>query len=130
MTDITTILDEWQAAGVSWVRFELPDLHGTARVKLVPISAARDYAAHGLNFYGGAQVLDSQSDVVSGSLYNEERRYADQFAFPDPATAQLVPWQPGHARLICSAYSVDGTPTTAVSATAGCSCNLASRSLG
>jgi glutamine synthetase len=113
VTDITTILDDWQAAGISWVRFELPDLHGTARVKLVPITAARDYAGHGLNFYGGAQVLDSQSDVVPGSLYNEERRYADQFAFPDPATAALVPWQPGHARLICSAYSVDGTPRLA-----------------
>ena len=80
------------------MRFELPDIHGTARVKLVPIGAAYHYAEEGLNMYGGAQVLDSRSDVVAGSGYNNEYQYADQMLLPDPATAQIVPWQPGHAR--------------------------------
>ena len=43
--------------------------------------------------YGGAQVLDSRSDVVGGSLYNTENLYADQLLRPDPATAVRVPWQ-------------------------------------
>jgi hypothetical protein len=37
--------------------------------------------------YGGTSVLDSRSDVVGGTLYNEERQYADQLLFPDPETA-------------------------------------------
>jgi glutamine synthetase len=110
---VPDILDHWRGAGVTWVRFELPDLHGTARVKLVPIGKAADYAAEGLNFYGGAQVLDSRSDVVPGSLYNTEKRYADQLVKPDPSTAALVPWEEGHARFICSAYDMDGSPRLA-----------------
>ena len=37
--------------------------------------------------YGGAVVLDSRSDIVPGTLYNEEIAYADQRLRPDPATA-------------------------------------------
>jgi glutamine synthetase len=113
MPTVPEILDQWRDAGMTWVRFELPDLHGTARVKLVPIGKAADYAAEGLNFYGGAQVLDSRSDVVPGSLYNTEKRYADQLVKPDPSTAALVPWEEGHARFICSAYDMDGSPRLA-----------------
>jgi glutamine synthetase len=110
---VSEILDDWKARDISWVRFELPDLHGTARVKLVPLNAAAHFAEEGLNMYGGAQVLDSRSDVVPDSGYNNEYQYADQMLRPDVATAQIVPWQPGHARFICSAYSVDGTPRVA-----------------
>jgi glutamine synthetase len=110
---VSEILDDWKARDIAWVRFELPDIHGTARVKLVPLAAAYHYAEEGLNMYGGAQVLDSRSDVVAGSGYNDEYSYADQMLRPDPATAQIIPWQPGHARFICSAYSVDGTPRVA-----------------
>jgi glutamine synthetase len=110
---VSEILDDWKARDISWVRFELPDIHGTARVKLVPLAAAYHYAEEGLNMYGGAQVLDSRSDVVPDSGYNNEYQYADQMLRPDLSTAQMVPWQDGHARLICSAYSVDGTPRIA-----------------
>ncbi len=110
---VSEILDDWKARDISWVRFELPDLHGTARVKLVPLNAAQHFAEEGLNMYGGAQVLDSRSDVVPDSGYNNEYQYADQLLRPDLSTAQMVPWQPGHARFICSAYSVDGTPRVA-----------------
>jgi glutamine synthetase len=107
------ILDAWEAEGVRRVRFELPDLHGTARTKLVPMNAARGYAEEGLNMYGGAQVLDSRSDVVPSSLYNTETLYADQFLRPDPSTAVRVPWQEHTARVICSAYRGDGSPQAA-----------------
>jgi glutamine synthetase len=110
---VPDILDQWAEQGITWVRFELPDLHGTARIKMVPIGKAADFAAEGLNFYGGAQVLDSRSDVVPDSLYNTETHYADQLVTPDPSTAAVIPWQPGHARFICSAHSMDGTPRLA-----------------
>ena len=40
-TELGHILDGWEREGIRYVRFELPDLHGTARIKLVPIGAAR-----------------------------------------------------------------------------------------
>ena len=95
------IIEEWRDQGIRFVRFELPDLHGTSRSKLIPIEHASAYAEDGLNMYGGAGVLDTRSDVVGGTLYNEEVAYGDQRLVPDPATAAVVPWAPDTARFIC-----------------------------
>ncbi|MGH2634680.1 MAG: glutamine synthetase family protein [Actinomycetota bacterium] len=113
MSDVTKVLEGWQKQGISFVRFELPDLHGISRSKTIPIAHAFDYAARGLNMYGGASVLDTRSDVVPGTLYHEERGYADQLLFPDPETAAVLPWAEGTARLICDAQWYDGTPLRA-----------------
>jgi glutamine synthetase len=107
--DVNKILDGWQKDGIGWVRFELPDMHGTSRSKTIPIRHAAGYAERGLNMYGGTSVLDSNSDVVGGTLYNEERKYADQLLFPDPDTAAVVPWADRTARFICDARWPDGT---------------------
>jgi glutamine synthetase len=112
--NVGTILERWQQHdGVEWVRFELPDLHGTSRSKTVPIVHAGSYAERGLNMYGGTSVLDSRSDVVGGTLYNEERQYGDQLLFPDPDTAAIVPWADRTARFICDARWYDGSPLEA-----------------
>lgn len=103
-------LDAWQEDGVRYVRFELPDLHGTARAKIVPLAAARDYVRNGLNMYGGVVVLDTRSDVVGGTLYNEETQYADQLIHPDPDTGAVLPWRTDMARWICRTQWEDGTP--------------------
>src|SRR5580700_12052501 len=89
---VEDVLAGWREHGIRNVRFELPDMHGTSRSKLVPIEHAAHYAEDGLNMYGGAVVLDSRSDVVPGTLYNEEIGYADQRLKPDPSTAAIVPW--------------------------------------
>lgn len=107
------ILDRWREQGIRTVRFELPDMHGTSRSKIVPIENAEGYARDGLNMYGGVVVLDSRSDVVPGTLYNEEIAYADQLLHPDPATAAIVPWAPTTGRMICNAAWADGTPLRA-----------------
>ena len=106
-------LAQWKERGVRNVRFELPDMHGTSRSKIVPIDHAAGYAKDGLNMYGGAAVLDTRSDVVPGTLYNEEVAYADQFLRPDPATGAVVPWAEGTARFICEASWSDGRPLAA-----------------
>jgi glutamine synthetase len=106
---VDKILDGWQKDGIEWVRFELPDMHGTSRSKTIPIRHASGYAARGLNMYGGTSVLDSNSDVVGGTLYHEERKYADQLLFPDPETAAVVPWADRTARFICDARWPEGT---------------------
>jgi len=110
---VNQILEGWQKDGIEWVRFELPDMHGTSRSKTIPIRHAFGYADRGLNMYGGTSVLDSRSDVVGGTLYNEERQYADQLLFPDPDTAAVVPWADRTARFICDASWYDGTPLDA-----------------
>src|SRR5713226_4798344 len=110
---VERVLSEWKQKGIRNVRFELPDMHGTSRSKIVPIEHAAHYSRDGLNMYGGTAVLDSRSDVVSGTLYNEEVAYADQLLRPDPATAAVVPWAESTARLICDGYWTDGRPLAA-----------------
>jgi glutamine synthetase len=103
------ILDAWRAQGIRFVRFELPDMHGTSRAKMVPIERAYGYADNGLNMYGGIGVVDTRSDVVGGTLYHEELGYGDQLLTPDPETAATVPWVEGTARWICDSAWTDGT---------------------
>ncbi len=109
MSRLDDILQQWQKDDVGWVRFELPDVHGISRSKTVPIEHAGMFAESGLNMYGGAAVLDTRSDVVPGTLYNEERMYADQVLHPDPDTAAIVPWAARTGRFICDARWYDGT---------------------
>jgi glutamine synthetase len=110
---VEEVLATWQEQGIRNVRFELPDMHGSSRSKLVPIQHAGRYATTGLNMYGGAVVLDSRSDVVPGTLYNEEIAYADQRLIPDPATAAIVPWAEATGRMICDTFWDDGSPLAA-----------------
>ncbi len=114
---VQDVLKDWEGAGIRWVRFELPDLHGTSRSKTIPIRHAFDYAGRGLNMYGGTSVLDSRSDVVPGTLYHNETSYADQLLFPDPDTAAVLPWMDATARLICDTEWHDGRPLGATART-------------
>src|SRR5688572_27739333 len=82
--EVERILADWRKRGIQNVRFELPDMHGTSR-----------------------------SDVVAGTLYNEEVAYGDQLLLPDPATAAIVPWAEATGRLICDPYWADGRPLAA-----------------
>jgi glutamine synthetase len=104
------LLAEWEEKGIRNVIFELPDMHGIARSKIVPINKVKSFAQHGLNMYGGAVALDSRSFVIEGTKYNEEKNYADQVLKPDLSTAKIVPWLKNTARLICDTYWDDGTP--------------------
>lgn len=107
------IVAAWREQGIRWVQFELPDLHGVARAKIIPLDHVLPYARHGLNMYGGTLALDTASSVVAGSLYHEEVRYADQALHPDLATAAVVPWLQDTARLICDPTWANGTPLRA-----------------
>jgi len=103
--------------GARYVRFELPDLHGTSRTKVVPVGKAESYARKGLNFYGGTIGLDTASNVIGGSGVHEEVSYRDQMLIPDVSTLRPVPWVEDTAKVICDAYwepgvPVGGTPRT------------------
>lgn len=90
--------------GVKYVRFELPDLHGVSRLKVVPIAQVERYASKGLNLYGGTLALDTASSVVSGSGYHEERKYCDMMLIPDIASCTPVPWMDSTVKVVCDAY--------------------------
>jgi glutamine synthetase len=111
---VDEIIEGWPSQGVRYVRFELPDMHGTSRSKTIPIEQAARYAREGVNMYGGTGVLDSRSDVVPGTLYNEEVGYGDQRLLPDPATAAIVPWAESTGRFICDSEWYDGRPLAAL----------------
>ena len=110
---VEQVLSQWKDRGIRNVRFELPDMHGTSRSKIVPIEHAAHYSKDGVNMYGGVAVLDSRSDVVPGTLYHEEVAYADQLLHPDPSTAAIVPWVEATGRFICDATWEDGKPLAA-----------------
>jgi len=50
---IDGLLSHWESEGISNVLFELPDMHGVARTKIVPLNKVRGFAEKGLNMYGG-----------------------------------------------------------------------------
>ncbi len=60
---IAKFLAKLKQQGVEYVRFELPDLHGVSRLKVVPIDKVEGYTRKGLNFYGGTLALDTASMV-------------------------------------------------------------------
>lgn len=99
-----------EAQGVKYVRFELPDLHGVSRLKVVPIAKVEAYARKGLNFYGGTLALDTASSVVSASGYHEERKYCDQLLFPDISSCTPIPWMDNTVKVVCDAYWTPGDP--------------------
>ena len=107
--DIAQTIADLAANGVRYLRFELPDLHGTSRSKTIPIAKVEDYARRGLNLYGGTLAQDTAAQVVPGCGLNEEICYADSLLFPDWTTLQPVPWKPGVAKVICDSYFIDGT---------------------
>ena len=111
---VDDVLDAWRSSGIEFVRFELPDMHGISRSKLIPLEKCAGYAEEGLNMYGGTGVLDTRSDVVPGTLYNEEVAYGDQRLVPDPATELVLPWARGQARFICDSVWDDGRPLAAL----------------
>ena len=110
---ITALVEDLKARNIRYLRFELPDLHGTSRVKVVPIDKVEGYARKGLNFYGGVLALDSASNVVPGSGLHEEISYRDQSLIPDPDSLQVIPWLQGTAKVVCDTQWAPGEPLKA-----------------
>lgn len=102
--DASKVVKNLKADGIEYVRFEMPDLHGTSRSKTIPIDHVEGYAKKGLNMYGGTLGLDTASNVVPGTGLAEEINYADSKLFPDFETIRIIPWVEKTAKVICDAY--------------------------
>lgn len=110
---IAAMLADLEAQDVQYVRFEITDLHGTSRLKLIPIESVAQFARKGLSMYGGLLGTDAGTRVVPGTGLHEEVNYADQFLIPDPATLRIVPWLDHTARVICDCERPRGSPLAA-----------------
>ncbi|NER79185.1 MAG: glutamine synthetase [Leptolyngbya sp. SIO1D8] len=102
--DISNWVKSLEDQGVRYVRFELPDLHGVSRLKVIPLAKVAGYAGKGLNFYGGTLALDTASSVVPASGYHEERKYCDMLLLPDIESCTPVPWMDSTVKVVCDAY--------------------------
>jgi len=110
---VTQLIEKLKDQGTKYVRFELPDLHGVSRLKVVPTDKVEGYARKGLNFYGGTLALDTASTVVPGSGYHAEIKYRDHALIPDLDTLTPVPWLEKTAKVICDPYISPEEPVKA-----------------
>ena len=111
--DVAEFVAKLKGEGIEFLRFELPDLHGISRSKLVPLHAVEGYVRKGLNMYGGILGLDTASNVISGTGLNEEINYGDSNLFPDLSSLRRVPWKPNTAKVVCDVHFKDGSPIKA-----------------
>lgn len=109
---VTELVDSLKQQGIQYVRFEMPDLHGVSRLKVIPIDKVEGYARKGLNFYGGTLALDTASRVVPDSGYHAERKYRDHLLVPDWETVSPVPWIDKTLKVICDPYWSPSEPLT------------------
>jgi glutamine synthetase len=107
ITEVKRSLDEVEAAvrdrGIRFLRVELPDLHGIARSKTVPVQRLKT-VVDGLNFPLPPLALDVQCEAVQGTGYLEERGYPDVTLVPDLGTFAELPYSEGTARLIADPH--------------------------
>jgi glutamine synthetase len=84
---------------VKYVFAQFVDIHGAAKVKVVPADHFDDIITSGAGFAGGA---------VWG-LGLEPASPQDYMAVGELSTLTLAPWQPGYARIVCDGH-VDKKP--------------------
>ena len=83
---------------VKYVLAQFVDIHGVAKVKSVPASHIEDILKAGAGFAGGA--IWGMGIKPNGP---------DYMAVGELATLNLIPWQPGYARIVCDGH-VEGKP--------------------
>lgn len=102
--DINALMSQWENQGVRLVVLEIADMSGMARSKIVPLSKLKQFVDQGIRMYGGTVTVDSGSQLVPETLYNEERHYGDAVLRPDLSTATILAWEPSLARVICDVH--------------------------
>lgn len=110
---IDVLHKDWAQHGIRYVLFELADMSGMPRSKIVPLIRWPQYALNGLPMIGVTVTVDSGSNLVPETHYSEERNYGDSILKADLDTADIASWMPHTARVICDPYWPDGTPLQA-----------------
>jgi glutamine synthetase len=96
--DRTTLKARLEEDGIDYLLVQFVDVHGAAKVKMVPADFLDDVLDTGAGFAGGA---------VWGMGQNASSH--DMMARIDPISYTPLPWKPGLARFAADLY-VDGRP--------------------
>lgn len=83
---------------VKYILAQFVDIHGVAKVKSVPVAHLEDVLTVGAGFAGGA--IWGMGIAPNGP---------DYMAVGELSTLNLIPWQPGYARIVCDGH-VNGKP--------------------
>jgi glutamine synthetase len=97
-TRLDALEGQFEADGISYLLIQFVDIHGAAKVKLVPAGAFRDAVETGAGFAGGA---------VWGMGQGPHSH--DMLARADPGTYTPLPYEPGVARFAADLF-VDANP--------------------
>ncbi len=98
------------AQGIDVIRLGYSDLIGTDRGRDLLVNRFARTVGDGVAFCRSVYGTTPMGDVVDieGGL---DAGLPDIVAFPDLATMQPVPWEPGVAHVIADLYNPDGTPS-------------------
>lgn len=83
---------------IKYVLAQFVDIHGVAKVKSVPSAHLEDIITAGAGFAGGA--IWGMGIAPNGP---------DYMAVGELSTLNIIPWQPGYARIVCDGH-VNGKP--------------------
>jgi len=96
--------------GIDVVRLGYSDLIGTERGRDILVNRFARTVGHGVSFCRSVYGTTPMGDVVDmeGGM---SAGLPDMVAYPDLATLQPVPWEPGVASCIADVFNPDGTPS-------------------
>ena len=105
MTDVA----ELAKAGVTRVRVNYSDFHGTPRAKLIPLELLEDAALDGLNFCVSVFAIDHTGVMPDGTGLRDEVNFRDMQVKPDLETLRVIPWETETALCLGDCF-MDGEP--------------------
>ena len=94
------LLDQLTAAGVHTLIAQFTDIHGVAKGKFVPLQHINELLTDGMGFSGAS---------IAGTGLARHGARSEYYARGNASTAQVLPWLPGYARVVCDGF-VNGEP--------------------
>jgi glutamine synthetase len=108
--DLETVRKYFEANQIKAVQFGMPDIDGLIRGKTVPAEFFLDsIVPRGStipNIIYGWDIEDTLMDTLSVSGW--QTGYSDFVLKPDLTTLRALPWDPGHAFVLCDVTQTDG----------------------
>ncbi|XP_033122320.1 lengsin-like [Anneissia japonica] len=94
------VLKRIQDADIEFVRFEVTDMSGISRMKMIPARHFKSKAENGVTFYAGYLAIDTVGNYQRGSGFTGELGHADVLLLPDMDTFEIIPWWENTARIL------------------------------
>ncbi|XP_033103626.1 lengsin-like isoform X1 [Anneissia japonica] len=97
---IEKLLSRIRDANIKFVRFEVVDMFGISRLKLIPARHFKSKAENGMNFHVSYLGSKSLGNMLTGTGCTEELHYSDAVMFPVLDTFEVLPWWNDTARIL------------------------------